>query len=559
MKSRSPTFTNLPLDIVGSTAFGRYPKISVEQTYNMIISDNFLVPYAGYKYAITDANGNPLPLSAIGAGRGIFHSTILNQLIVVIYNNVFVVNSSLVATQIGTLNTFAGDVFIDENNANQIAICDKTAIWIYNTTTNLFTKASIAAPFLPGYVAFQDGYFITVDLNSAQWALSALNDGTTWSLSANTVGGFQSKPDKPVAVLRFPGRGNLLFVIGSVVTELWYDVGAALFPYQRNSGVNIDYGTLNADTVASLDNIVCWLGANERSGPVILASTGGTPERLSNDGIDFRLNALTNPSDAHGFMFRQDGHIFYQLTFPTDNFSITYDFNTGKFFTVTDPNLNYHIAKRVAYFNNTYYFVSLNDGNLYEMSTNDTTYAGKVIPRIRICKTVRMPDTAPFVTNNLSFPLEQGVDNVPTNSVIAAVVQNGGSGYTAATVIFEGGGGFGATGTVTVSGGQVTGITITNGGEGYIAAPVPSISGDGTGAYGLSYIDNVAPIVDLAISNDGGYVFSNYDQMTLNSLGVRKNRFIYYNLGWSNEFTPQFRMFSLGRFVAGDGTVSIYQ
>ncbi len=48
MKGRSQTFTQMPLDIVGSTKFGRYPKISVEQTWNMIISDGFLVPFAGY-------------------------------------------------------------------------------------------------------------------------------------------------------------------------------------------------------------------------------------------------------------------------------------------------------------------------------------------------------------------------------------------------------------------------------------------------------------------------------------------------------------------------------
>lgn len=525
MKSRSPTFKNLPLKIAGSTVFGRYPKISVEQSFNMIVSDGWLVPYAGFTLAAM--------FNVSGKGRGIFHSTILNKLVVVIGSTAFTVNPNLSFTQVGSLVTSVGDVFIDENNAGQIALCDKLNIYIYDTTTfafDTFTPAMLG--FTPGYIAFQDTYFIAPDLTKAQWRLSAQNDGTSWPFDSQHVAQFQTKPDIPVAAFRFPGKGNLLFVIGSTVTELWTDVGAALFPYQRNTGVNIDYGCLNPDTVANLDEIVCWLGANDRTGPVILVSTGSTPERISNDGIDFKLNSLTNPQDSHGFMFRQDGHLFYQLTFPTDNFSITFDFTTKQFFTVSDTLLNYHPAKRVAYFNNTYYFVSLNDGNLYEMSTSDTTYNGAEIPRIRICPTIRMPDTAPFVTNNLSFPIEQGVDGSAFNP----------SYYTPEGITTE----------------DNIPITTENG---LIITTESGLNGNANNPLSVSYQNSnpPLPVVDLSVSYDGGYTFGNNDRMTLNSIGNRRNRFIYYSLGWSNEFTPLFRMSSMGRWVAGDGTVSIYQ
>jgi len=54
-------------------------------------------------------------------------------------------------------------------------------------------------------------------------------------------------------------------------------------------------------------------------------------------------------------------------------------------------------------------------------------------------------------------------------------------------------------------------------------------------------------------------VFSSYHGMNLNPIGKRRNRFTYYSLGWGNEFTPQFRFWSMGRFVIGEGSVSIYQ
>jgi len=56
----------------------------------------------------------------------------------------------------------------------------------------------------------------------------------------------------------------------------------------------------------------------------------------------------------------------------------------------------------------------------------------------------------------------------------------GGSGYTSnAHVLFVGGGGYGAKGIATVSGGEVTGITLIDGGAGYLAAPKVIINSGG--------------------------------------------------------------------------------
>ena len=152
--------------------------------------------------------------------------------------------------------------------------------------------------------------------------------------------------------------------MGSTVTEPWQDVGATLFPYQRNSSVNIDYGCLNPATIAFNENFVIWLAANEKSGPFIAYSTGGDINKISTDGIDFKFTQLKNPANSYGFLFRQDGHQIYQITFPDDNLTYIYDFNTKKFFTLCDENFNAHIAKRIAFLIDKYYFVSFVDGNL---------------------------------------------------------------------------------------------------------------------------------------------------------------------------------------------------
>jgi hypothetical protein len=399
---KSPITLQAPLGMVGSTKFGRYPKISVEQTYNMIISDAWLVNYAGYALAVI--------VKAIAEqGRGIFSSQSFDHIITVIDNKAYLIDINLVVNEIGTLSTSQGDVFIDENNANQIAICDQTNLYIYNTVTGVFTKLTL--DFTPGYVAFQDTYFIAPAKGTPSWRLSASNDGLTWPNDAQHVGELETKPDNTIAAVRMPGKGNLLLVFGENVTEAWFDTGGQLFPYQKNTSFNIDYGCLNPATIAELDEVVVWLASNEKSGPIIMVSKGGPPEKISNDGIDFKLSELINPEDSYGFLFRQDGHLIYQITFHSDNLTYAFDFNTQAFFTITDPNSNYHIAKRVVFFNNDYYFISFNDGNLYTFSSDITTGAGEKFPRIRVCPTYRMPDNTRFIANHINFAMEQGINS----------------------------------------------------------------------------------------------------------------------------------------------------
>lgn len=550
MKGRSPTFTQLPLDIVGSTKFGRYPKISQEATWNMIISDGFLVDAAGYAQVANILN--------VAEGRAIYTSNRYNHMFAVIADGVYAISTNLAFTLVGNIDTFEGDVYIDENNTNQIAICDRKDIWIYTypgTAANPAnvgkllkageTGAGTALGFTPGYISFQNGRFLTASLETNVWRLSNVGDGLTWPNDSFHVGLLQTKPDVVVAAQRFPGRGNLLYVMGETVSEPWQDIGANLFPYQRNSSVNIDYGCLNAATIAYNENMIAWLAANEKSGPFIAYSTGGDINKISTDGIDFKLSQLKNPANSYGFFFRQDGHLIYQITFPDDNLTYIYDFNTKKFFSLCDENQNFHIAKRIAFFNDSYYFVSFRDGNLYEYSTKYTTFDGFEIPRIRVCRNVRMPDASRFAINNLTFTLEQGTqDNVFQGQDL--LTEAGADIFTEAGDPIQ----------------TTVGPTII------IEKPLQDETGadllceDGTDL--LATIPSDAPVpvpqtVALSVSKNGGESFGTYWRKDLNSRGNFPNRLIFWNLGAANDFVPQLRFYGLSRFVATDGILSVYQ
>ena len=528
-----PPKSEVPLQIVGSNIFGRNPKMSSEQTFNMFISDDTLIQTPGYKLVINPKIG--------AAGRGIFASTRGGFMISVIDNVVSRIQGPanfLEEQSVFELGTYFGDVSIEENSNYQIAICDGQDLWIYNWKTGVHGKATLPVSeitgqdIIPGYVTYHDGYFIVPDTATNQWFLSAPNDGLDWYWGAGDTlvnGAIQTKPDFAEAVLRAPGKGSLIYVFGQNVTELFNDVAAQLFPYQRQSSVSIDYGCISSNTIATMDEYVAFLGVNEKSGPAILVSAGGPFNRISTDGIDFRLAQLVAPEKSTAFFYKLGGHVFYQITFfdPQDNLSLLYDFNTEKFFYVTDEYMNYSIIQSVAFYNNIYYFVSLNDGNIYEfdilLTQYDYTLAGearesraRMIPCMRVCNTAEQDDSSQFIANSLSFIMEQGEDTY----------------YQSQPQRF-----------ITTEGGQV--IT-TEAQPTYVGIFMQT----------ELVLPDYVPRIDLSISKDGGQTFgSNYGK-ELNTLGNRRNRVVFWGLGISNTFTVQLRFWSKFRKTINNGIIS---
>jgi hypothetical protein len=580
----------LPLQLVCSNKFGRYPKISREQVFNMFQSDDWMINYAGYEAIYTEI------LS--GTGRGIFYSSRSGKGFFVIGQNIYSVvfqGSTPIVNYVDSLSTSEGDVFIDENLLSQIIFCDKQNLYVYDYSTSAFSMLPI--DFSAGYVTFQDNRFIASCNALPQWRLSdflllsintatvvnggsgyhvgdvlsftsgnngtvtvatlsgtavatvtvtnsgsgydsaivyavtgGFGNGATFSITLNSgftpssqqVGSFQTKPDNVMACVRVPSKTGQILIMGKTVTEVWTDLGLQLFPYQRNSGYSIDYGCLNAATIATGDEFVAWLGSNEKSGPVIMVCSGGSAIQISDDGINYRLSQMVNPEDSFGFIFKQNGHTFYQLTFadPSDNVTFTYDFNVKKFYTLCDPDQNHHIARRVAFFNNDYYFVSCDDANLYQLSDVFNTANGREIPRIIITPTSALPDRSPFIVNRITFPIEQGTKEhttLITTTYDYYLVDDNGN------------------------------YLVNNDGDQLIDNDV-------------IYSQTEQPSrIDFSTSSDGGITFGNPFGVELNSWGNRRNVLNLYNLGRYNELIFQFRFWGMGSFVLTNGVAEVSQ
>jgi len=601
---RGQNYTSVDLNIVGSSTFGRYPKISIEKTYNMFQSDDFLVPYAGYKIALSSAR-----LRNGATGRGIFTSSKLNKIITVIDENVFLIDivfdqQTLTVTTsqvilIGQLQSNSGVVYIAENNKPQILISDNEQLYLYDPTLPSRFQVVNTIKFTPGFITFHDTYFICAARQDSfysppatnTWRLSGENDGLNWADDAQSIGLLQTKPDQIQAVVRFPSKGNMIFVMGQTVSEAWFNTGAQLFPYQRTNQFNIDYGCKSPASVAYMDEIVVWLASNEKSGPILMYSTGGMPQKITTDGIDYLFGQLQFPEDSQGFLFRQDGHLFYHINFYKDNLSLFVDFlpdGTHKIYHAADQNLNYFIAAEVAFFKNQYYFVSKNTGNMYIFDTVFTIYQDNnsigivqdhIIPRMRTCKNIRLATQDYFVANDVGFTIESGETDyekqstgpirlitqdgkliITQNQYVSMITQDGNGIITQDNkkIVFQ---------QTFITNGTGTNIDILlqNGSilvnqaktkKLVMQQQLPNPNYSYLIAQQNKYI-YTTPRVDLSISTDGGATFGSDMPNVLPGIGKRKNKLQWWQLGLVNDLVIQVKFWSQGRIVVTNGVVSV--
>lgn len=526
----TPNAQQIPVKIVGSSQFGKYPIVSDERTYNMFISDEWLINFAGYEESVEI-------IRDAAEGRGLYASIRGGFMLAVINNRVIRINKNLGWRELAfTLDTDVGEVFIDENLSSQICIVDGLHAYIYNYTTGDIGKAifdPVDPPFLPNYVTYQNTYFIfgngRTNTEGSEWFVyeSSFNPTSLadpLKLKNVTTLTLQTKPDFAKAAIRIPSFGNTLLVLGTTVGEIWSNIGGAQV-YQRNSSINIDYGVASVSTIAASDKMVAWLGINEKSTPAIMVMAGGQAERISTDGIDNLLQSVAHPEDSTAFFVRQDGHVFYVLSFTNklDDFTIMYDFNTKMFFDLTDWDFTHHPARQVVYFENKAYFASLKQGSIMRIGEDLPTMSTDVtniyqIPQIRKTNTYRMPGSERFIGNVFSFTLESGVEP---------------------NVNFE----FQC--------------------EGYIIGEVSE---------GIIYSENDHPLVveggfchvyrpriDLTLSKNGGETYSNVVSYEMHRTGHYKSQPRFNKLGEANQLTFQLRFWGFGRKAINDGVVEVYQ
>lgn len=321
-------------------------------------------------------------LTTIGAGpiRATYTAT-NGTLYVVSYNKIYSVSSSWVATELGTLNTTVGNVSMADNGIT-IMLVDGT--YGYAVTLADGTFAEITDPDFPGadQVVFQDGYFIFNDPDTGKFMITGAYDITVDALDVATAEG---SPDDIVGLI---SDHRDLWLFGEKSIEVWYNSGAADFPFERNQGAFIEHGCIAPFSIQKMNNTVFWLGRDDKGGGIVYMAHGLSPQRISTHAVEIAIQGYGDLSTTTAWTYEQNGHFFYVLNFDSTDVNTTWVFDTSTNLwherTFNNEGVQErHRAQNHAYAYSTHVVGDYENGNLYSLDTTVYSDAGVEIKRLR--------------------------------------------------------------------------------------------------------------------------------------------------------------------------------
>ena len=244
----------------------------------------------------------------------------------------------LTLTSVGTLLTSSGPVSIADDNGVGYGIgsfvvgvailVDGPFGYIYNYLTKTFTQ--ITDPNFSGAdrVQMSDGWFVFNQPGTQGFYTTIAPYSTTFGNAYYAL-----KDGAPDNLVAHAFNKELLWLLGEKTTEIWYDAGGQYFPYQRlSAGALIQYGCKAKHSVSRFSTDgqegLIWFGRSERGENEILLAHGFNVKPVSSPAFSNEVAQYPITSDAIGYVYQEDTHVFYVLTFPTADTTWVYDSQT---------------------------------------------------------------------------------------------------------------------------------------------------------------------------------------------------------------------------------------
>jgi len=225
-----------------------------------------------------------------------------------------------------------------------------------------------------------DNIFVYNNPGTQQFAGSNILSPITPALS------FASKftgPDNLVSLIVDHGQ---VYLLGETTSEVWADVGAFPFPFQRIPGSSSQHGIVAKFSVARVGNSFAYLSKNIRGQAEVVMMNGYFPTRISTHAVE---NTFINQdvTDARAWTYQQGGHEVYVLSFPTLDLTWAYDVATSmwhKWLYCDNANIFHrHRGNCCINFQNMVLVGDWQNGNIYELDPTNFTDNGQSIRRVR--------------------------------------------------------------------------------------------------------------------------------------------------------------------------------
>lgn len=204
---------------------------------------------------------------------------------------------------------------------NHLLIVSGGVAYCYDLSTDAF------APVVEGatYGGYIDSYFVVLDAGSSTLRVSESLDGFAWD--PTQVYQRSRAGDK---WLSMAVTSNELWLIGSQTGEVWVGTGQDAARFAPYAPVFLEAGTIAASSLVRIGGSLMWLAQDIHGAGFVVRTNGYTPSPASPPAVDWAIQQLTTIADAFAFTYQQEGHVFYVLTFPTDDVTWVFDITTGE-------------------------------------------------------------------------------------------------------------------------------------------------------------------------------------------------------------------------------------
>lgn len=222
--------------------------------------------------------------------------------------------------------TVRGTVAIDQTpctfadngrQGHQVLLSSAGHLYGLDTISRAFTEVvpTQTGPWIA--VAYIDGYFLAC--NPTGFEVSKLMDGTQWPGMAAV----RSEGADPVVTMIQNHRE--LWLLGTLTSEVWYDTGAADFPFAPIPGVFLQFGCVAPYSVCRLDQTVAWLARSADGDRIAILINQYTPNRVSTHAVEEMWRTYATVADAQSTVYQEAGHTFWVIRFPTADATWVYD------------------------------------------------------------------------------------------------------------------------------------------------------------------------------------------------------------------------------------------
>lgn len=319
--------------------------------------------------------------------RGMYRPGNVTDLYVCAGDNIYYVDMAGNFTLVHTVTTtgLTTPVYFADNGVNIMMTDGTIYAYIIGVASRLYVATiSTAQNYLGSYrTEYLDTYFLCSEVNFTEMFISDSAAYTFTALNFAAKSGYSDDIQACIALHRE------IWLIGSLTTEVWYNAGAADFPYQALPGAFIQHGAVGPYAIAKQDQSVYWLSQDSQGISIVLEGNGYNAKRISNHSIEYLIQSqISNLFDAIGFCYQQFGHTFYFLTFPGNDLTLVYDSATEQWHqrAYLNPGTGLLERHRANCYCATYdrnFVGDYANGNIYYFDPTNGTDNGDPIQRVR--------------------------------------------------------------------------------------------------------------------------------------------------------------------------------